>query len=305
MPPFANQTNSQQGKNQMTIKQIVSLAVGIIATFITLSVVFGSFYIIDAGERGVVLRNGAYKETAEPGLHWKVPIFEEVKRISAQSRIVTYDRVEGYSRDQQSAVLTVSVSYRFVPELVSEIYENYGDEAGAVRRVISPTMNVEFKTVFGQFNAVAAIQERERLNTDTVEAIREAVTTKSTAIVIEGVQIENIDFSDAYEDSIEQRMLAEVAVQRAQQVLLQEKVQAEITVTQAQAQADSTLARARSAAEATRLAGEAEAYAIEVKGEALKNNPGLVALTQAERWDGVLPSTMLPTGTVPILNVAQ
>lgn len=31
---------------------------------------------------------------------------------------------------------------------------------------------------------------------------------------------------------------------------------------------------------------------------------GLIALTTAERWDGKLPTSIPPNGTVPFLNVA-
>ena len=40
-----------------------------------------------------------------------------------------------------------------------------------------------------------------------------------------------------------------------------------------------------------------------VRGDALRDNPGLVALTQAEKWDGQLPRTMLPGGSIPMLNL--
>jgi hypothetical protein len=49
--------------------------------------------------------------------------------------------------------------------------------------------------------------------------------------------------------------------------------------------------------------GEAEAAAIEARGRAIANNPLLIDLTRAERWDGKLPVTMLPGGTVPFLEV--
>jgi regulator of protease activity HflC (stomatin/prohibitin superfamily) len=62
--------------------------------------------------------------------------------------------------------------------------------------------------------------------------------------VIDSVQLENIDFSDAYEKSIELRMQAEVLVQTEKQNLEKEKVNAEIAVTQAKGQAESNLARA-------------------------------------------------------------
>jgi hypothetical protein len=45
------------------------------------------------------------------------------------------------------------------------------------------------------------------------------------------VQIENIDFSDAYEQAVEARMTAQVEVQKRQQQLAQEKINAEIAVT--------------------------------------------------------------------------
>ena len=39
------------------------------------------------------------------------------------------------------------------------------------------------------------------------------------------------------------------------------------------------------------------------KGAALRDNPALVALIQAEKWDGKLPATMVPGSSVPFLNV--
>jgi len=49
--------------------------------------------------------------------------------------------------------------------------------------------------------------------------------------------------------------------------------------------------------------GVAEGDAIKSRGEALKQNAQLIALTQAEKWNGVLPTTMVPGGTVPFLNL--
>lgn len=56
-------------------------------------------------------------------------------------------------------------------------------------------------------------------------------------------------------------------------------------------------------AESIRLKGEAEATAINAKGKALRDNPALVALIQAERWNGQLPTTMVPGATVPFMDV--
>ncbi|MGK6317004.1 prohibitin family protein [Neorhizobium sp. DT-125] len=283
---------------------------GIVALAI-LSTVFGSWYTIDQGERGVVLRYGAIAGTAEPGLGFKLPVIDSIVRISVQSKAAVYDAMEAYSRDQQPATVKLSVNYRIPVDRVATVYEQYGSEAGLLGRLIERRVFEETKTVFGRFNAVTAIQERGRLNQEIAVAIQEGV---QGPVIIESVQIENIDFSDSYEESIEQRMLAEVEVQKLRQNAEREKVQAEITVTQAnanadarradaQAQADAVRLQAQAEAEAIRLRGDAEALAIKARGDALRNNPGLVSLTQAEKWDGRLPTTMLPNGALPMIDL--
>jgi regulator of protease activity HflC (stomatin/prohibitin superfamily) len=143
------------------------------------------------------------------------------------------------------------------------------------------------------------VQNRVQFVQDVTKAIRESI---KGPVVVDSVQIENIDFSDAYEKSIELRMQAEVLVQTEKQNLEKEKVNAEIALTQAQGQANSNLARARAEAEATRLKGEAEALAIKARAQALAQNQDLVELTKAERWDGKLPTTMIPNSAVPFLT---
>jgi regulator of protease activity HflC (stomatin/prohibitin superfamily) len=276
---------------------------GTIATVIgltALTVIGGSWYTVNEGYRGVQLRNGAVIGTADPGLGFKLPIIESVIDISVQSQAQLYENILAYSRDQQTAGLNLSVNYRFPADQVETIYREYGGEAGVISRLLDRQVLEEVKNVFGKFNAATAIQERERLAAEVQMAIQRAVIGP---IIVESVQIENIDFSDAYEQSIEARMLAEVEVQKVRQNAEREKVQAEIVVTQAQAQADAQLAQAKAAAEATRLRGDAEADAIRAKADALRDNAGLIALTQAERWDGKLPTTMIPGSTVPFMNM--
>ena len=100
-------------------------------------------------------------------------------------------------------------------------------------------------------------------------------------------------------------MQAEVEVQRLRQNLEREKVQAEIAVTQATGRANSVLAEARAQAAAITLRGDAEATAIRARGAALGDSPNLVALTQAEKWNGVLPTTMVPQGALPMISLGK
>lgn len=281
-------------------KKILGGVAAFLSLIMLLSVVFGSWYTIDQGERGVITRNGAVVGVAEPGLHFKLPLVDDVHKLDMQTITRTYKQMIAYSRDQQPAEMRMSVTYRLLPTAAAEIYERYGSADGVAQRLVDPRVFSETKVVFGQFNAVTAIQERTRLIAEISTAIESSI---DGPLVVESVQLENIDFSDAYEKSIEERMLAEVEVQRLRQNAEREKVQAQIVVTQATAKADAVRQAASAEAEAIRLRGDAEADAINARGKALRDNPALIGLVQAERWDGKLPVTMIPGGAIPMLNV--
>jgi regulator of protease activity HflC (stomatin/prohibitin superfamily) len=263
------------------------LGVWVLGGLVALYVVFASWYIVDQGERAVVLRLGATVGEAGPGPHFKVPWVDSVRLITVQNQNRRYQALEAYSRDQQPANLTVSVT--FVVSDASAIYQQYGDLDGAVMRLIDPRVMSETKSIFGQYDAVRAIQERVALNEDFSAAVTSAITGPITII---SVQIENIDFSEAYEQSVEQRMLAQVEIQRREQNLRTTEVEAQIART-----------RAEGEAEAIRLRGEAEASAISARAEALRMNADLVQLQAVEKWDGKLPTTMVPSTALPFINL--
>lgn len=283
----------------MTSVRPIHIIAGTITAVVLMTVVLGSWFTIDQGERGVVLRNGAFLRVAEPGLGFKTPLIESVVDISVRTEKQVYQKVTAYSRDIQLAELRLAVNYRLDPGSVAQIYETYG--IGYVDRILTPRVFDEVKVVFGQFNARAAIEERGRFGLEVESALRKSID--GSGIILEGVQIEEIDFSKEFEASIEERMKAEIEVTRLQQNWEREKVQANIVRTQAQAQADAVVARAKANAEAIRLRGEAEAAAIRARAEALARNENLVELVKAEKWDGKLPTTMLPNSATPLISV--
>jgi regulator of protease activity HflC (stomatin/prohibitin superfamily) len=286
------------------IKRIVSLGLAAAVVLFGLTILFGSWYTIDQRERGVILRNGRVIGVATPGLNFKLPLFDSVVRISLEQRIMEYKKLNSYSRDQQNADIDISVNFRVIEDQVDELYTDYGSIQGFIDRRITPKVLEELKNVFGTYNAATAVQQRAKLNSDVQAAITKAIAADGRSPILIGtVQISNIDFSQAYERAIEQRMLAEVEVQRILQNVEREKAQALITVTQAKAKADATLAQAKAEADAIRLRGEAQADAIRARAEALGQNPHLVSLVQAERWDGRLPTTMIPGGATPMLSI--
>ena len=278
---------------------VTKVVTGVISLFV-LIVALGSFYTVDEGERGVVTRYGEIVSISQPGLSWKTPIIESVEQISVRDHVALYQDLETYSRDQQPATMDISVTYRVDPSRVDKVYKMYGDRKGLVDRLITRAVMEDTKSVFGLFNAESAIRERGRLNTEMNNKLRASIN--DGPVIIVGVQVEDVTFSKAYEQSVEQRMLAEVAVHKERQNLDREKVLADIVRTQAQGAADQVRMAAEAEADAIRLRGNAEAEAITARAEALKNNAALIELVKAENWDGKLPTTMLPNSTVPFIE---
>lgn len=297
----------------------IKLAVaGVAALFFVVVAWFSTVFTIDQGERGIVTTNGALTAVVDPGMHFKLPFFQGVKVISNRQQVSRFDCIddpkltpcprdhafvlEAYSRDQQPADLRVSVTWH-VPgdfDTVKDVFTNYGDLDALATRTIWRKVPQEVKTVFGQFDAVSVIQSRAEFNRRAFEAVAKAT---DGPLIIDSLQIENIDFSATYEQAVDQQMQQRVAVEKQRALLDQEKINAEIAVTRAKGAADSTKAQADAAAYSTRVQGEASAAAIQARAKALEGNPLLIEQTKAERWDGKLPTTMLPTTAVPFLEV--
>ena len=281
----------------------IKLALGgmaaLFAAIMMLTVVFGSWYTIDEGERGVVLRNGAFTTVATQGLNFKFPIIDDVKEFEVRNQVVTYDKLAVYSTDIQPAEMRLAVTYKVPEANVVSVYQNYG--LGYVDRVITPAIYRTVKEVFGRYQAANVVLHRDRMGTEMFDALTNAV--EGTGVQLVSLQIQNIDFSDAYEHAIEQAMQAEAEVKKVRQQLERQRVEAEKRVVDATAAKEAEIERATGESMAIKLKGDAEAEAIRARGKALKENKELVELITAERWNGVLPTQMIPGSAVPFVNI--
>jgi regulator of protease activity HflC (stomatin/prohibitin superfamily) len=289
---------------------------GIIAFVFILSIVLGTFYTVDAGAMAVHTRFGSIVGVAGPGLHFKLPWIDDITHISVRTQTIDFRkedkidyRMEGYSHDQQPAMIAVKLAYHVKADELSlrQLYAQFRDAEGVRNAVLIPRASQAIKTTFGQFTAVSVVQNRAKFNEIAAKAVQELVDAgvdgKPVPIILDGVQMYDIKFSQAYEHAVEERMKAEVEVAKVSQNLERERKTAEIAVVQAKGEADSNIAKAEAAAKATRLRGDAEAFAIKVKSDALRESPKLIELTIAEKWNGQLPTTMVPGGTMPMLPI--
>ncbi len=297
--PHGGANNNLPGLPQFDFKKLPSGAIGAGALALLALVLFlSTYYTIDQGERGVILLNGAVVGEAGPGLHFKIPVISRIEKISVQIQKEAFEktaeadtRLQAYSRDQQPATIAMAVNYHVTD--ASAVYAQYGSLTNMKSRIINSRAYEQMKTVFGQFDAADAIQKRALLNAEVFAAIKSSV---SGPVVIDSVQIEDITFSTQYETAVELRMQAIVKQQQAEADKQKRIIDADASAYEVKAAAD---ARAHQ----IEVQGKAEAGAIQARGDALRNNPGLPTLVASEKWNGVLPTTMLPGNSVPFLNI--
>ena len=280
-----------------SLKRKGILKYGVIGIF-GLMLVGGSFYTIEQGERGVLLRFGKVMEVEDSGLHFKIPFVDSVKKMAVRTIKWTL-KTAVYSKDIQGAEVKISLNFHLSPASVGSIYANAGMEYD--EKLILPQLLSVSKDVFGKYNAVSIVQAREELSKEICKALEAKFSPMG--IIIESVQLENIDFSDSYEKSVEERMKAEVEVQKVKQNLEREKINADMLRAKAQGEADAKIAQAEANAKSIELVGRAEAEAIRAKSEAMRANPDYVKMLQAEKWDGKLPQSIVPSSSVPILKL--
>lgn len=286
----------------ISLGKIVGAIFGFVIFIFVLTSIFGSWYTVPEGNVGILTRNNAFVSTIAPGLGYKIPIIDSVVEMSIRSETVPFE-AKVYSKDQQPIDLRLSVTYNVTADQVENVYRTYLTRQNLVDRILLRRMNEQAEIILGKYAAPEIPGKRAQISLEIASAVKASVST--APIQISSVQLENVDFSNAYEASIEKRMLAEIEVQKAAQDADRAVQQARQRVTEANAEADSQLAVAVAQAKAIEIKGNAEAAAINARGKALRENSNVVALVQAEKWDGKLPTQMIPGSAVPFISLGQ
>lgn len=258
----------------------IKLYIGIAITFVIIILVLAlsPFTIISAGERGVVLNWGAVSDTVfSEGIHWVTPIAQDVKKIDVK---IQKEEVEASaaSKDLQTVSAVIALNYHPNPDQVNLLWQKVGKEYKT--RVIDPAIQEAVKASTAKYTAEELITKRQEVKDDIKVILSERLTREF--IVVDEVSIVSFDFSRSFNEAIEAKVTAEQSALAAKNKLEQIKFEAEQRVTTAK--------------------GEAEAIRIQAQAITQQGGEDYVRLKWVEKWNGVLPSTMLGENT-PIVSI--
>lgn len=250
----------------ITLGKIIGLCgIGIIG----LIMLFMSIKFIGVGERAIVFNkfSGQIEKYLDSGINFVNPITKRVKVYNLKVTKEQYEMI-GLSADSQSIKLAIVVNYKLKANELDKIYKNVQGriEDTLIYNAIIDTTKAEL----GKFRIDDIAKNRESLKKEVEEALRERMN--SNFVDIMNVSITDVDYSDAYEASIEAKLVAE---QRALE--------------------------AKNKKEQVRY--ESEAKAIENEKMATSVTPLVLKQKWIEKWNGALPSVMTAENASMLLNM--
>jgi regulator of protease activity HflC (stomatin/prohibitin superfamily) len=163
---------------------LVPLAV---AGLILLIIILSSFFTVRTAEVAVITRFGKFLRVADPGLNFKVPIFDKVTGIvSLRVNQITLT-METKTKDNVFVTIPISVQNRVRPEKVYDAYYKLSDPVAQIKSYVEQVIlghvpGMTLDEVFASQSSIAAAVKQE-LDADMATFGYEIVNVLVTDIV--------------------------------------------------------------------------------------------------------------------------
>ena len=171
---------------------------GLLAGAVAVLWVLSGIYVVDAQERAVVLRFGAYVTTAEPGLHWRLPWpVESVEKVNVtQVRQVT-ERADMLTRDENIIDVELKVQYRV--NSAQHYLVSQADPDATLRQVTKSAV----REVVGRstMDHVLSGEGRQDVSDQTREILQERLDTYVSGLIVAEVNFQNVQAPEAVQDA--------------------------------------------------------------------------------------------------------
>ena len=255
--------------------------------FVALVVVFSSFEIVSAGERGVFSTFGRVDvEPLGEGLHFKVPFVHSINIVDVQTQKIQTPAAAS-SKDMQKVQTQMTLNYNILPASAALLYQGIGYDYQS--RVIAPAIQESLKAATAKFEAADLIQKRQEVSDMAEGFLRDRLSPNY--INVTAVSIEDFQFSESFDSAIEAKVKAKEDALRAENELQSEKAEAAKKVIAAQAIKEEAILKAEASKRSAILTAEGKATAVKLNGDAVRKNPEYLKLmslqieqTKASGW---------------------
>jgi len=261
-----------------------------IAGLIVLAVIyFKPFTIIKSGEVGIKIRTGKFDETPlKAGLHFFIPVFEEIVPINTKIRLITYSNTHnnaigdnfnsriskggfegGLKRNPAIQVLDqrgltvsidIAVQYSINADTAPKTIETWG--SGWEEKIINSKLREVVRDVVGQYPAERLPEMRNEIASSIQTKVRNKIMAiNNQPVTLSSVELRNIVLPPKIKEKIEQVQAAKQDVTIAEQMKEKAKQEAQRKAEIARGEAEKNRIEAQGEADKIRIEAEEQAKA--------------------------------------------
>lgn len=252
------------GLKQVTKKPLAGgLTAGAAAlSFVLFLLIPFSFHTVNAGEVAVVKHLGEARDVRTAGTYFDFWITESYEKYD--SKVQNLDiHTTAYSSDAQTMDINMTLQFQINSSKAIDIANNYGTLDTLSNRIQSVTIE-KSKSVLSKYSAMKIIETRSSISPEVETAVQSAIG-ENYYVTVHTVVLTNIDFSDAFEKTVEDKMIAEQEKLKAEYEKQTAIINAEKELEVSKKQAEAKIVAADADAQAQVLIAQAEADALKAK----------------------------------------
>lgn len=249
----------KKGRNSKT-KKVVSSVVCLIAILLFAIIPLG-FYQVETGEAAVLKHFGKATSRIDAGLHWRFWLSDDVEIYDLKTQ-ESKQTFEAYSQDAQPMKAQLTIQFKAQVDNLLKINSTYGSLDALNERILS-VVNEKARVVLSKSSAMSIIEKRSSLSKEVQSEIEDVIKNYYVDIIV--IVIEDISFNDAFENAVEQKMIAEQQKLQAEYDKETAIIKAEQELEVAKRAAEAELAKAKASAQAQIEIANAEAEKIKIK----------------------------------------
>lgn len=235
----------------MTATLIVFLA---IITFTALTI---SVRIINQFEKGVILRLGKYRSTADPGVTFIIPFIESIIKVDMREKVINVEPQKVITKDNVTVTVDAVIYYKVVDPVKAEFEVEDFDLAATT------LAQTNLRNLIGDKTLDETLVARDVINTNLRDVLDEA--THGWGVKVTRVEVQKIEPPPEITEAMSLQMKAE---REKRAMILQAEGVRQSQILEAEGKKQKEILEAEGAAKAKILKAQAEAEAIRQVAEA-------------------------------------
>ena len=302
------------------MEEILKIFIGLIFIVIAVAVIASNVRIVPQAKSYVIDRLGAYHQTWQVGLHFKIPLIDKIARkVSLKEKVIDFPPQPVITKDNVTMEIDTVIYFQITdPKLYA-----YGVESpmDAIENLTATTL----RNIIGDLELDESLTSRETINSKIRVVLDEA--TDPWGIKINRVEVKNITPPGDIQRAMEKQMRAErerrEAIIRAegekksavltaegnkQATILEAEAKKQATILEAEAQKQAAICAAEGEAQAIKMVQQATADGIRMLVEAQPNQE-VIALKSLDSFvkaaDGQATKIIIPSEIASIAGLAS